>query len=165
MAFQSSINSVKVLKETQIESCNNHPLVLSFLQPLQSDFWKKKNTASSMLAFQYQYPTTQQLVTFVRSISFPQNLKYTIKNNNNTCLMAICPGLSGWAGIRKAKPIWIYWSKRLWVAVASARPYANLHLTTQFFTATCPSCLPTSSVKSLQAQSIEGTSILYTSRY
>jgi len=27
-----------------------------------------------------------------------------------------------------AKPIWIYWGKRQWVAVASAGPYANLHL-------------------------------------
>jgi len=31
--------------------------------------------------------------------------------------------------IRKVKPIWIYWSKRQLVAVASARPYANLQLT------------------------------------
>jgi len=30
---------------------------------------------------------------------------------------------------REEKPIWIYWSKREWVAVASAGPYANLHLT------------------------------------
>jgi len=29
---------------------------------------------------------------------------------------------------RKVKPVWIYWSKREWVAVASAGPYANLHL-------------------------------------
>jgi len=29
---------------------------------------------------------------------------------------------------RKVKPIWIYWSKRQWVAMASAGPYANLHL-------------------------------------
>jgi len=29
---------------------------------------------------------------------------------------------------RKVKPIWIYWSKRQWVAVVSAGPYANLHL-------------------------------------
>jgi len=27
----------------------------------------------------------------------------------------------------KVKSIWIYWSKRLWVAVASAGTYANLH--------------------------------------
>jgi len=26
------------------------------------------------------------------------------------------------------KTIWIYWSNRHWVAVASAGPYANLHL-------------------------------------
>jgi len=37
-------------------------------------------------------------------------------------------GLPGWAGTRKVQPIWIYWSKRQWVAVASAGPYANLHL-------------------------------------
>jgi len=29
---------------------------------------------------------------------------------------------------RKVKPIWIYWNKRQRVAVASAWPYANLHL-------------------------------------
>jgi len=40
----------------------------------------------------------------------------------------LCPGLPGWADTRKVKPIWIYWSKRQWVAVASAWPYANLHL-------------------------------------
>jgi len=28
----------------------------------------------------------------------------------------------------KVKPVWIYWSKRQWVAVASTGPYANLHL-------------------------------------
>jgi len=28
----------------------------------------------------------------------------------------------------KAQPIWIHWSKRRWVTVASAEPYANLHL-------------------------------------
>jgi len=25
--------------------------------------------------------------------------------------LGFCPGLPGWAGTRKAKPIWIYWSK------------------------------------------------------
>ena len=28
-------------------------------------------------------------------------------NNNNTHLMALCPGLPGWAGTRKVQPIWI----------------------------------------------------------
>ena len=37
-------------------------------------------------------------------------------------------GTTRWAGIRKVKPIWIHWSKRQWVAVAPAGPYANLYL-------------------------------------
>ena len=39
------------------------------------------------------------------------------------------PGLPGWAGTRKWKnQCGFYWSKRQWVAVASAGPYACLHL-------------------------------------
>jgi len=38
--------------------------------------------------------------------------------------MALCPGLPRWSGTRKVKPIWIYWNKRQWVAVASAGPTA-----------------------------------------
>jgi len=61
---------------------------------------------------------------------------------------------------RKVQPIWIYWSNRQWVAVASARPYANLHLAPDnhasilprsFLQAGCPSCRPTNSVKALEA--------------
>jgi len=57
--------------------------------------------------------------------------KFDISNsgyNNSTRLMALCSVLPGSAGTRKEKPIWIYWSKRQWVAVVSAGPYANLHL-------------------------------------
>ena len=48
------------------------------------------------------------------------------------CSSGICPGPPGWAGTRKVKPrrlkpIWIYWSKGKWVAVASAGLYASLH--------------------------------------
>jgi len=38
-----------------------------------------------------------------------------------------------------------YWSKRQWVAVVSAGPYANLQ-------AGCPSCYPTNSIKALKVQ-------------
>jgi len=48
---------------------------------------------------------------------------------NNTHLMALCPGLPGWASIRKTKQSGFHWSKRRWMAVASSGPYANLHLT------------------------------------
>jgi len=62
---------------------------------------------------------------------------------------------------RKVKPICIYWSKRYWVAVASAGQYANLHLTsdrkpcqnstTQVFTGQMPFMPPDQ-----QHQSTEG---------
>jgi len=47
----------------------------------------------------------------------------------HTHLTALCRGLPRWAGTRKVKPIWIYWSKWQWVAVASSGPYASLHCT------------------------------------
>ena len=45
-----------------------------------------------------------------------------------THLTALCPGLPGWAGTRKVNQSGFHWSKRQWVAVASAWPYASLHL-------------------------------------
>ena len=82
------------------------------------------------------------------------------------CSSGICPGPPGWAGTRKVKPgrlkpIWIYWSKQQWVAVASAGLYASLHLIPDnhanipplsFLQAGCPSCRPTNSVKALKTE-------------
>jgi len=45
----------------------------------------------------------------------------------HTHLTALFPGLPGWAGTRKVKPIWIL-LKQETVSVASAGPYASLHL-------------------------------------
>ena len=42
--------------------------------------------------------------------------------HTHTRLMALFPGLPGWAGTRKVNQSGFYWSKRQWVAVASARP-------------------------------------------
>jgi len=62
---------------------------------------------------------------------------------------------------RKLKPIWIYWSKRQWMAVVSAGPYATApwprHNHTSipplgFLQARCPSCCPTNSIKALKAE-------------
>jgi len=72
------------------------------------------------------------------------------------CSSGICPGLAGWTGTRKVKPgrlkpIWIYWSKRQWVAVAAAGLYASLRLIPDnhanipplsFFTGQMPSLPP-----------------------
>ena len=47
---------------------------------------------------------------------------------NYNHLTASFPGQPGWAGTRKVNQSGFYWSKRQWVAVASAGPYASLHL-------------------------------------
>jgi len=76
------------------------------------------------------------------------------------CLTALFPWLPEWASTRKVKPSGFYWSKRQWVAVASAR-YMQVctslqtddHANTprlKFFTARCPSCCPTNSIKALK---------------
>ena len=85
-----------------------------------------------------------------------------ISQNTHTHLAALCPGLPSWAGTRKANQTGFYWSKRQWVAVASAGPYASLHLapdrqpcqhpTTQFFTGRMPFLPPNQ-----QRQSTEGS--------
>ena len=77
----------------------------------------------------------------------------------DTHLMALCLGLPGWAGTRKVKPIWIYWSKSQWVAVTSAEhmqicilSQTDNHASIQplsFLQAGFPSCCPTNSVKAL----------------
>jgi len=87
------------------------------------------------------------------------------------CSSGICPRLPRWAGTskvktRKVKPIWIYWSKRYWVAVASAGPYANLHLipyrlprqhpTTQFFTGQMPFLPPNQQCQSTVGPALKG---------
>ena len=45
--------------------------------------------------------------------------------HTHTRLTALCPGLPGWASTRKVEPIWILLKRE---AVASAGPYASLHL-------------------------------------
>ena len=52
---------------------------------------------------------------------------WNTNEQTHTRLMALFPRLPGWAGSRKAKPIWIL-LKQETVAVASAGPYASLHL-------------------------------------
>jgi len=76
-------------------------------------------------------------------------------------LMALCPGLPGWAGTRKVKPIWILLKQE--TVSGSAGSYASLHLapdrqphqhpTTQFFTGRMPLLPPNQ-----QRQSTEGKS-------
>ena len=90
------------------------------------------------------------------------------------CSSGICPGPPRWAGTRKVKPerlkpIWIYWSKRQWVAVASAGLYAKSaphprqprqHPTTQFFTGRMPFLPPNQQCQSTEDNNIFNTLII-----
>jgi len=50
------------------------------------------------------------------------------RTHTHTRLTALFLGLPRWAGTRKGNQSGFYCSKRQWVAVASAGPYASLHL-------------------------------------
>jgi len=53
-----------------------------------------------------QYPSSQKSAVIIY-LSWG---KYT-HTQSFYCSSGICPGPPGWAGTRKVKPIWIYWSK------------------------------------------------------
>ena len=91
-----------------------------------------------------------------------------IKKYTHTRLTALCPGLPGWAGTRKVKPIWILLKQKTasgsgisWAICKSAR--RSRQITTpayhhsSFLQVGCPSCRPTNSVKALKAQEIQAT--------
>ena len=85
---------------------------------------------------------------------------FTQDVHTHTRLTALCPGLPGWAGTRKIKPIWILQDNE-W----QWNPLGHMHICTSlqtdnhastpplsFLQAGCPSCRPTNSVKALKAK-------------
>jgi len=81
----------------------------------------------------------------------------------HTHLTALCPGLPGWAGTRKVRPIWILLKQETvggsginW-AICKSAPRSRQTTTPAphhclfFLQAGCPSCRPTNSVKALFA--------------
>ena len=69
--------------------------------------------------------------TKINSISVFHYTMYCMKavwTHTHTRLTALFPGLPRSAGTRKVNQSGFYWSKRQWVAAASAGPYASLHL-------------------------------------
>ena len=86
----------------------------------------------------------------------------TAKKNTHTHtrLKALCPGLPGWAGTRKVKPIWILLkqetvsgSSTSWAICKSAPRSRQITMPVPhhsvFLQAGCPSCRPTNSIKAL----------------
>jgi len=103
------------------------------------------------------------LLLFLPWYSIPREWKnYSMLIQTHTRLMALCPGLPGWAGTRKAKPIWISLKQETvsgsdisW-AICKYAPHSR-QITmpaphhSVFLQAGCPSCRPTNSVKALKA--------------
>ena len=80
--------------------------------------------------------------------------------NTHTRLTALFPGLPGWAGTRKVKPIWILLEQETvsgsdisWAICKSAPRSRQITMPvphhSSFLQAGCPSCRPTNSVKAL----------------
>jgi len=80
----------------------------------------------------------------------------------HTRLTALFPGLPGWAGTRKVKPIWILLKQLTvrdsgisWAIYKSASRSSQITMPvlhhSSFLQAGCPSCRPTNSVKALKA--------------
>ena len=82
-------------------------------------------------------------------------------------LTTLFPGLPGWAGTRKVKPIWILLKQETvsgsgisWDICKSATRSRQItmpepHHSVLFLQAGCPSCRPTNSVKALKAQALK----------
>jgi len=86
-----------------------------------------------------------------------------LSTHTHTRLTALFPGLPGWVGTRKVKPIWIYftgardsdwqWHQLGHMQVCTSL-YTDNHASTpplSFLQTGCPSCRPTNSVKALKA--------------
>ena len=95
----------------------------------------------------------------------PVQLKTVTTNDTHTHtrLTALFPGLPGWAGTRKVKPIWVLLKQETvsdsgisWAIYKSAPRSRQTTMPTPhhsvFLQAGCPSCRPTNSVKVLKAQ-------------
>ena len=93
-------------------------------------------------------------------------------------LTALCPGLPGWAGTRKVKPIWILliteardsewqWHQlgHMQVCTSLQTDYYASTPPLSFLQARCPSCRPTNSVKALKAFTVRLTSKFATNSY
>ena len=90
-------------------------------------------------------------------------MKFHTHTHTHTRLTALCPGLPGWAGTRKVKPIWILLEQETvsgsgisW-AICKSAPRSRQITTpaphySSFLQAGCPSCHPTNSVKALKAR-------------
>jgi len=85
--------------------------------------------------------------------SYNATVTLTHTHTNTHPFNGLCPGLPGWAGTRKVKPIWILLKQETVRQICTSLQTDN-HAGTpplSFLQAGCPSCRPTNSVKAMKA--------------
>ena len=133
---------------------------------LQIDNHTSSSTLQAGCSFRYQ---TNSVNTIMHQLCMQQMLKQfqqhksKLHTHTHTRLTALCPGLPGWAGTRKVKPIWILLEQETvsgsgisWAICKSAPRSRQIttpaHHHSVFLQAGCPSCRPTNSVKALKTE-------------
>ena len=95
-----------------------------------------------------------------------------VDSHTHTRLTALFPGLPGWAGTRKVKPIWISLKQETvsgsgisWAICKSAPRSRQITMPvlhhSSFLQAGCPSCRPTNSIKALKAYVVDSHHVFY----
>jgi len=99
-----------VPEETSTHShLSRSSIALYLLHP--STMWQRytKNKHIIITAFyQYHSHVLQQYLSKCGPLS---KTRHKTHIQSFYCSSGICPGLPGWAGARKVKPIWIYWAR------------------------------------------------------
>ena len=131
--------------------------VCTFYEQINNIKWQKNTDPQSAFI-------ALPIVDIQRTIVSTESTHTHARTHTHTHLTALCPGLPGWAGTRKVKPIWILLKQetvsgsgiRLAICKSAHR---SRQITTPaphhsvFLQAGCPSCRPTNSVKALKADS------------
>ena len=128
--------------------------------PSTADHWSLQSAIRRHISLHHSHLRVQ--VSILKWNWISNHLSQPSLNmNTHTRLTALCPGLQGWAGTRKAKPFWILLKQETvsgsgisWAMCKSAPRSRQITMPTpyhSFLQAGCPSCRPTNSIKALKA--------------
>jgi len=127
------------------------------------------NRRSMAPFYEFSYASSQKTNLYTKMWQGTSLISYKYAHTH-TCLTALFPGLPGWAGTRKVKPIWILLKQETvsdsgisW-AICMSAPHSR-QITTpaphhSVFTGQMPFLPPNQ-----QLQSTEGTSVQYNTKY
>jgi len=117
----------------------------------------KRAVATSILC---RLPNARIYIWNVQCTVLELSYSTHIHTHKHICLTTLFPGLPGWAGTRKVKPVWILLKQETmsgsgisWATCKSASRSRQITMPvphhSSFLQAGCPSCHPTNSVKAV----------------